>query len=255
MKYFLSIVCLLSFFLANAQTINNEEKQKGASRFEIAFSISPDLCYRTLEIAIPTAVGASLVYDNREKNEVIKPGFTTGINGCYSANNRIGIEAGLLFSDKGYNYKWSSISLGSPLDPRFGFNGDTNNILVKMKQNYHNYYFDIPVSVKYFWGKNKIRFVGQLGITANLFIKESVTTLFEYSQGDRDRSSEESNYHYEALNISPFAGFGINYQLSPALSVSAEPVFRYGVLRIIKNEPLTAYLWNAGLNLSFRYRF
>ncbi|MFH0895806.1 MAG: outer membrane beta-barrel protein [Bacteroidota bacterium] len=255
MKSHLLLLSLLLSFYSFSQNTTNGSKEKGSSRFEIGVNFSPDLCYRTLDIIDASATGASLVYNDRNKNEVFKPGFSTGFSACYYLKKRLGIEAGVQFSDKGYNRKWYDLSFGSHLDPLFGFNGDTTNMAAKMKLNYHNYYFDIPFSVKYVLGKKNLRFETRLGVAVNIFIKETITTVLEYNNGEHERSSSETNYKYEPLNISPFAGFGIIYQINKSMSLSMAPIIRYGVFKIIKNEPLTAYLWNAGLDIGFRYRF
>ena len=253
-SHFLLLFIVFSLPVFTQNTANGS-KEKGSSRLELGVNFSPDLCYRTLAIADESAVGAEIVFNDRNKNEVYKPGFTTGVSACYYFNDRLGIEAGMQFSDKGYNRKWYDLSFGSQLDPRFGFNGDTTNMAAKMKLNYHNYYLDIPLSAMYVLGKGKLKYEVRLGFAINLFIRESVTSVIEYTLGERERNTDVTAYPYEAFNISPFTGFGVIYKFNDNLSLSALPVFRYGALRIIKGEPLTAYLWNAGLGISFRYRF
>jgi hypothetical protein len=46
---------------------------------------------------------------------------------------------------------------------------------------------------------------------------------------------------------------GAEYKIKNKMYVRIEPTFRYGVLKII-DAPVTAYLWNAGLNMGFYYR-
>jgi hypothetical protein len=45
---------------------------------------------------------------------------------------------------------------------------------------------------------------------------------------------------------------GLEYRLKNSFFIRAEPTFRYGILKII-DQPVTEYLWNAGLNIGVYY--
>lgn len=46
---------------------------------------------------------------------------------------------------------------------------------------------------------------------------------------------------------------GIDYRMNDRMNLRVEPTFRYGVMKIT-DAPITAYLFNAGLNIGYYVR-
>jgi hypothetical protein len=98
-------------------------------------------------------------------------------------------------------------------------------------------------------GKKKVRFFTSAGITTNIFIKETQTFKLCYS----DRSENKTiptNFNYNRVNISPSLSVGIDYKINGKMNLRAEPIFRYGVLKITDSS-ITSYLYSSGLNLGY----
>jgi hypothetical protein len=112
---------------------------------------------------------------------------------------------------------------------------------------------DIPIKVNFAVGKKKVRFFSSLGLTTNIFIKENQKSFMYYSD-HTDKITSPANYDYNDSNISPTASVGIDYKINNNMNLRIEPTFRYGVLKII-NSPVTGYLYNGGLNISYYYGF
>jgi hypothetical protein len=254
MKYTILILTLFYSIIGLSQGNDNSGQTNNAKHFFIAANFSTDVCYRTLKIVDASSIGASIVYDDRNKNEIIKIGYSTGINACYFLTEKIALEIGFQYSDKGYERKWSNLLFGSMIDPRYGFVYDSTNLPKKIKYNYNDYYLDIPFRVKYFFGNKRINFVTSAGLTTNIFIKEVSTGVLEYSNGDIERQNNNSTFDYKKIDLSPTFSLGVNYKITESMYLSIEPTFRYGILKII-DAPLTGYLYSGGLNILYYYKF
>jgi hypothetical protein len=102
------------------------------------------------------------------------------------------------------------------------------------------------------FGEKKIHFVMSIGVSTNIFLKATQTSIFEYENGNTKHQTQDQQYDYKTLDISPIISAGVDYRVSNKINLRAEPTFRYGLLKII-NTPITAYLWNGGLNITCYY--
>jgi hypothetical protein len=252
MKKLILLVTIATYCLTVSAQDNTNMTPSNNKRLFLSANFSSDLCYRSINTNDTSSLIASIVKD-RNANEVIKFGFTTGLNISYFINDNFAIELGCQFSDKGYNRKWTDALLGGHIDPRYGFDNDTTNVIKKMKINYHIYYIDIPLTAKYFIGHKKIRLITGLGFTTNIYLNEINTGVLKYANGDKDRQSGSSYFDYKKIDLSPFASIGVTYKMSDKMMLAFEPTFRYGILKII-DTPITGNLWNCGLNLSYYYK-
>lgn len=98
-----------------------------------------------------------------------------------------------------------------------------------------------------------MRFITCIGATTNLLLKES-QTLFLYYLNRTEKSQSSDGSSYNRFNISPMVSIGLDYRLTDKMSLRIEPTFRYGLLKII-DSPITAYLFNAGLNVGYYIGF
>jgi len=163
----------------------------------------------------------------------------------------IGIELGIQFSNKGYQANVENLTFGDLIDPRRGF-VYTTLLPTKVRFIYNYYYFDIPLKINYIFGKKKIRFITSAGLATNIFIKETLSSIIDYSDGTSEKYSQQSSDENNTVNLSPFVSAGIDYKLNERNNLRIEPTFRYGVLKI-NNYPISDYLWNAGLNISYYF--
>jgi hypothetical protein len=115
----------------------------------------------------------------------------------------------------------------------------------------HNY-FDIPLRVIFSFGENRFCFIASAGLTTNILLNSSQTGIFEYEDGSQGKETHDQEYKFKSLNISPTISAGIDYRISNKINLSVEPTYRYGLLKII-DTPVSAYLWNSGLNITCYY--
>ncbi len=222
-------------------------------RFLIGINISPDYCYRTLESTNGSSISNEII-ELRDKDEIFKIGYTAGFNFCYNISKKFGIESGVHYSNKGFAFKASNLTFGDMIDPRYGFvytsNGTVGPKKIKFVYNYH--YLDVPIRAIFIFGEKRIHFVASLGVTTNILINATQTSVFEYEDGDIKRNTIDQPYEFKTLNLTPTISVGMDYKISERINFRVEPTFRYGLLRII-DTPVTAYLWSGGLNITGYY--
>jgi hypothetical protein len=76
--------------------------------------------------------------------------------------------------------------------------------------------------------------------------------LIKERDGDISKNVTKEPYDYEKVNLSPTVSAGVAYRINDLMTLRAEPTFSYGVLKTT-NTPVTAYLWNAGLKVSYLF--
>lgn len=231
MKYILILLGLAAF---------RSFGQEDMSRFQLGVNFSPDVNYRILENNDGTEMSDAII-NSRDDREIPKFGYSTGLNVCFNINRFLGIETGLQYSNKGYQTEKIDLIFGQP-DPSLPEH-------LKYIDDFH--YVDIPLKVNFTAGKKKVRFFSSVGITTNIFIKGTTTSVIYYS--DRtERDKDPTSYDFEKVNLSPTVSAGIDYKINDRMNLRVEPTFRYGVLKII-DAPVTGYLYNGGLNVSYYF--
>lgn len=243
------ILFLISSSLFGQDTL--AKKSTPTKRLLIGVSFSPDYCYRTLKSADDNI---SWIIRLRNESEVPKLGHTGGINVWYKISDRIGFQAGVLYSSKGYDYKKSKLTFGDEIDPRYGFVYSTQppyglegNVYVKIHYNYN--YLDIPFKILFYCGEKRIRFIAATGVTTNIFLNAAHTSILSDDHGHRHKETTKDTYKYNSVNLSPIASVGIDFRLNKRINVSVGPFIAYGILSIDHET----YLWNAGFNVSCYY--
>lgn len=225
---------------------------KGERNLYIGFNFSPDICYRTLTTS-DTAAIINYIVDHRNAYEVPKLGYTTGISIRLDLTNRISLESGINFSNKGYHYKWTDLYFGAQVDPRYGFNVDSTNAIVRAKFCYRDFYIDVPLNAIYYFGRKRMHFNLGIGLTTNVFIGEYVVSTLEQANGKKERYRSSRYDDLARINLSPTIFFGATYNINDRIQLGIEPGLRYGILSIV-DAPISGYLWNAGMNFKCYYK-
>jgi len=254
---FLIAASIISITLYGQDTLKEKSTTADFKRLLIGVNVSPDYCYRSLQNNNGSSTSSNII-DLRNKNEGPKFGYTAGLNVCYNISKLLGIEAGLQYSNKGFmnSLKNSELNFGDPIAPRNGIvypNGGIT-ILIPSKFIYNYIYLDIPVRAIFSFGRRRIQFLASAGLTTNILLKATQTNIFENVNGSNKRETNDQIYNFKSLNISPLISAGIDYRISNKINLRIEPTIRYGILKII-DTPVTAHLWNAGLNISCYYTF
>jgi len=248
-------ILFLIVFISGSLFAQNEAPNLDKSTYNkilIGLSVSPDYTYRTL--LSDGSASSDAIHEYRNETEKAKIGYTLGLNFNYNFSRKFGLRTGVLFSNKGYQTDLGGLIFGDQT-PRRSFEPvDPNDpsLPARAKNIYNHYYLDIPLKVTYKMGKGKIRFISSLGITTNILIKSTVKTIFEYQNGDKNKSTNSAFETYNQLNFSPIISFGIESSLKNNHIIRIEPSFNYGLLKII-NSPVTAKLWSAGINFSYYF--
>ena len=244
---------MLVSLASTGQDIVPPQKSAHAKQISFAINISSDYSYRTLKNDDGSAI-SSIIIDSRNKYEEPKFGYTAGLNIHYALFKHLSFEAGLQYSNKGYGIKKMELTYGDMIDPRFGFVYPTNSaeMVTHVKSIYTNAYLDVPVRAIFTFGNKRIHFISSIGVTTNILLESKHTNIKEYENGDKKRETYTDHNDFNKINITPTASLVINYMVSDKINISAEPTFRYGLLKIT-DTPVTYYLWNCGLNISIYY--
>lgn len=236
-----------------SQSTEQQMPASNSKKLFIGVTYSSDYCYRYLKNNNDSPE-VNRYIDSRNESESPKYGYTTGIVILYNLNKQIGFESGLQFSNKGYKNNTGALQRTDEIDPMKGFVAPTPESIIDSKIVYNYLYLDLPVRVIFSYGQKKVRFVSSLGVTTNILLKATQKSVLKYQNGNKERKTYKQSYTYQPINISPMISFGADYQVSNKLNLRVEPSFKYGLFKIIKNKPITAYLWNAGLNISYYYQ-
>ncbi len=229
MKYLFRYSFIL--YLAFGCKIALAQDSTNFKRFQIGVSVSPDVCYRSLT---PHSIFLSSNKDNP------KIGYTIGANVCYQIIKSIGLETGIKYSNKGYKNIY--------------IYRNTQNLQMTNKLYYSYHYIDFPIKINILIIEKKINFFSSMGFTTNFLIKDSMTAIYIYPNGDKKtEKSGTTDSPINRINFSPTVSIGMNYKINDRISLRIEPEFRHSLIRTIdkKNYPYSEYLWNLGINIGF----
>ena len=84
-------------------------------------------------------------------------------------------------------------------------------------------------------------------------MKAKQKSIVIYSNGKTSKTSQTSTYNYNKINVSPTISLGVDYIINSMSNLRIEPTFRYGLLKTI-DKPITEYLWNTGINISYYFK-
>lgn len=219
----------------------------------IGVTVSPDICFRTIKNN-EGSLNSNWLFNICKDYESPKFSYSTGLSICYNFTPHWAIETGLQFSDKGFQYVNSNpnfSNIDTRYEPVFSPNGPGPTKVIYID---HFNYLDIPLRTIFTTGSKKVRFIASLGLTTNVLISATYTSIIEYYNSDIEYKTQKQRYSYKAINLSPTASIGFDWQLSDKFNLRVEPTFRYGLLKII-DSPITTYLWSGGLNLTGYYAF
>ncbi len=190
-------------------TVKENKKQTQFSslrKWEIGLVFSPDL-------------------SNVKFSHSDKTGTNAGITIGYNINRRWSVNSGLLYTIK--NYTTSGDNYKFP--PSYW----ATNPSIKMEQvKAVCTMFDIPVNVRYNWlvRKNQSAFISA-GLSSYLMNKEEFEYKYTYYNNPYRRewtNGKNSNYFFSVANIS----VGYEQQVGPAISLQAEPFFKFSISEI-----------------------
>lgn len=238
MKPILFLIFLLSFS-AFAQEEVFLLPAPSYSTWQIGVSYSPDYAYRTL------SGQPDWVIDQRNDTEDVIYGYTTGANIVFNTSYQFGIESGVHFSEKGYGNQVTYI------------NGEGEEIGEGISRSVFDY-IEIPLKVNYTIGQNtgqqKLRWTASAGIVNGILADARQVSSYTIDGEGEGKSSYNTTSDFKRYNLSAMAGIGFDWQVGNRLQLKVLPTFRYGLTKIVdwpitaNDAPITARLWNLGLN-------
>ena len=235
-KAFLLLTFLVSY------TLYAQEANTG-SKVSFGLNFSPDYNFRTVK---STDIVLQPGFESWEDNQIGKFGYTTGLTLSFKLSNRLALETGLQYSDKGYQTKI--------MDLVFEGTDPTDPILVKTKAKfkYSYQYIGIPLKLNMFFGEGDLRFVSGIGVTTNFLLNVQNRANYEYPDGKKEMTNSKSKDDFNKIDISPMISFGIDYRLTSIIHLNAAPTFRYGIIKT-RDSPIKENLWNAGVDLRISF--
>ena len=232
MKKILTILAALPL-LANAQ----DAKNKMGKKIAVGVSFSPDYSYRTLKNNDGSS-SSDMIIDIRNDIEKAKAGYATGFNLNIPITGKLEIQTGVLYSDKGYKTPQRATVFPVP--------GPGQATHYKAKSSFSH--IDIPFKVNFISGTGKVKFIAGAGLSAGYLLSKSEVITFIYADGTRKKYDQYPDHDYNKFSLTSVISTGVELKSKENITLRAEPTFRYGLLKII-DGPVSARLWNVGLNL------
>jgi hypothetical protein len=231
MKKTLFLVCFSLQLYSFSMPVSDEPFK----RFYLGFGGSLDICDRTLKVNGISNPAYDDIISNRNYNEIPKLGFSGGAQLGYLLKKRFGLELGIQYANMGYETKWSLMS-------------NYSNPYENVKTRYNFHHILIPLKANLFLGERRLKFMVGAGVAAGFFVYERRTILYK----DQGNSKTDVNHIYNPFNLFVLASAGADLKLSERVHFRIEPYYRYGLLQIL-NSPITAYLWNGGVNAGLTF--
>ena len=207
----------------------------------IGVSVMPGVDYR-LYVENTRTRNSQIVHNAFNSIERPKAGAIGGVVVCYNFNKLVGLQWGVQYSNFGFQSKWLDTS-------NTYFIGGTGTIRTKYTYNFH--YIGVPVKVNFKAGKGPVRFIGTLGLDIDFLVKASVTNRFEYIDGHSTKETQKVT-DLRPVGVAPNVGAGIEYGFNNKHVLRVQPTFTCNVFNE-KESPLSDYLYNVGVNVSFLF--
>jgi len=233
------------FFSLNSSYAQQEltETKPEFARFKIGLTVTPEMGYRILSINSDqphSYYNSYLKY--RNENETPKLGFSAGIAVSYNFSQKIGIEAGLQYANRGFNSEHFDYFLSYSVSPQSGKKP------VSMKSKYGSNFLELPVRINFTCGKRKLKFIASTGAAAMLLTHNRNTIIVQYSDGLMARKTMRFTY-FKGFYVAPQISFGADYQISPRMNFRFEPIARY-VFNTVYSSGIRTNLISGGLQFS-----
>ncbi len=204
------------------------------SKFEMGISFSPMYCFRTLKSNGDES--SDLIKEMRDTLEIPKFGYTAGISIAYKLTEKINIETGAFFSDKGEKTKKYTLE-------RLPYGQEA----AQYSYNFHYYYLDIPLKVDYYFLNGKLKAYITAGGAANVLLFQKTTISITHANSTEKTLTKTDN-DFNRVNFSVMAGFGLSYPISKKTNLKLEPIYTRSITSII-NAPVKGYLYSFGVTV------
>ncbi|MEX2484274.1 MAG: outer membrane beta-barrel protein [Brumimicrobium sp.] len=221
----------------------SQKKEPLFSKFKIGVNGSLDWGYRRLNTHGNSEEEAFKEYRNEVEFGSI--GYSYGVSLFYSLSQKWSLETGAILSVKGCD------GLGS-VNPSGNYVGNPSNENGTQSFFYYNY-IDFPIKVIYKFKETKMNPFISLGGIMNYFQASEFRTVNTYPDGSiTDKSNTDEGRIYNPLVVSLVLSAGVNYEVKKHITVRVEPLFRYGLMSIVK-DPINENLYSVGLKVGLLF--
>ncbi len=206
----------------------------------VAIGFSPDLNYRHLT-NVNNSWTSYQIIDLRNKTEIPRIGHSTQLNLAIDLTKRTSIEFGFGYRDMGFANE--NITVFKP------------NIAYIATLVDHFYYYSIPIALRQTWGNKKWQFTYHLGLSTNIFRVQN-TNIIPISSNIADTTiiNVDGRSIYKDIVLIPSLGLGTTYNINSKSQICLEPTLRYSISSLTQDTPINGYLYNVGLNLTYRWK-
>ena len=247
----------------------NDSKSKKVKSFKPFWLVAPFASYEQSGYRLDSdnPITANVI-KHREVNE---PSFSGGILVTRQFNRHWGLQSGLTYTstqigispqkmyalqlpggDVAYKFITSSgyayIKLGIGQPPAVGDSITTSDAKHLLK------HISIPVAIKYSMGKNKFTVSPSVGIEANIISSAKVEVGVDLAS-NREIVSVNKMEGIKSFYWSAVTGVEASYQVSKKMSVNVQPVFRYALSPITKNNVVETFPRSFGIRAGVTIKF
>jgi hypothetical protein len=223
-----------------------DAKPISVSKLIFGINISPDLGYR--ELSIGNAIITSAKYDELRKssNDLTKSkfGITFGMNMGHQFNERVSLESGIYFSNKGFRINSLPVIYASGYDA------------IDSKVIYNFNYLDLPLELNLLSGNGQTKFLFNPGVILNTIISANIKSIPIEESGKFSPIKTDVVQDMRQFSFSIALGLGLDHTINENMGFRLKPTFRYGISSA--NDNLNAifrtHLYNFGLNFNLYWK-
>lgn len=244
--FLLLLLLQVSAAIAGEDKPKKKPKTNFAERVKVGLSVSPGFSYRWLHFnkaqQEPYGIDdmdAKALVEVRNGVEAPFIGLAAGPRITITATRFLTIETGVDYANYLYRLKKQTLN---------DFYGTPDSIYKSFRglESYH--YINIPVGFNFNFGKRKVQGLVSVGANINVLVKHLSIYKIEKSDGSTERVTN-SNYPFIRVNVSPFLGIGMQYNINPLLQLRVMPVAYMQAMKNI-HTPITEHLYGAALNVA-----
>ncbi len=228
--------------IAEANSINEEEKEKRLNRWSISPNVAP-VYFNSLRKG--STIHSQFI-ENGKSNEV---NMSYGIGGSYAINEKIKVRAGINKVDLSYTttnvvaFNDAGIAVSNGLR-NISFNSQSQQNSMYMSAQSIDFasapeifkttlkgsldqqfgYIEIPLEVEYSVVNKKLG-INIIGGFSTLFLNSN--NIYSIVEGNRTLLGESNNIN--DMSYSANLGLGISYHISDKLKLNVEPMFKYQI--------------------------
>ncbi len=232
---------VIGFILLTFSIFSQEEK-----KFLVGAYFNPEASYRNLSVEDSDI---QFIVDLRNRREISKFGFETGVSFEYRIKWYSSVEFGVGFADKGER---TIIN-----DFQFGDQPNNNDPGYDIRFVYHYYYLTLPLKFRFSFLKKNIRPFASLGVSTNIYLGSENEPLRYYPDGKKERGESEwyKQEGFNAVNFQGIVSVGCDFDFKPGITLRIEPTYRHSFHSISEKDFIQSYLFSLGCSLSVFYRF